>query len=58
MMSYVKQRMPRKTCYHISFRVDGRKQFEFATLRLRGGAGRDSCQVRCGTVLKDKFAAC
>ena len=38
-MSYIKQRMPCKTCYHISFRVDGRKQFEFATLRLRGRAG-------------------
>ena len=58
MMSYIKQRMPCKTCYGISFRVDGRKQFEFATLRLRGRAGRDGCQVRCGTVLKDKFAAC
>ena len=58
MMSYIKQRMPCKTCYHISFRVDGRKQFEFATLRLRGRAGRYGCQVRCGTVLKDKFAAC
>ena len=58
MMSYIKQRMPCKTCYSISFRVDRRKQFEFATLRLCGRAGRDGCQVRCGTVLKDKFAAC
>ena len=58
MMSYIKQRMPCKTCYSISFRVDRRKQFEFATMRLRGRAGRDGCQVRCGTVLKDKFAAC
>ena len=56
-MSYIKQRMPCKTCYRISFRVDGRKQFEFATLKLRGRTGRDGCQVHCGTVLKDKFAA-